>query len=67
MRGLLRQTETVYTDGTRLFTYRNNTTRELTPEGHIIVRFHNGDIRKVRAWRCYSMFCVLWVVPLAHA
>jgi len=40
------QTETVYRDGTRVFTYRNNTTRELTPEGHIIVRFHNGDIRK---------------------
>ena len=42
------QTETVYADGTRVFTYRNNTTRELSPEGHIIVRFHNGDIRKVR-------------------
>ena len=41
------QTETVYADGTRVFTYRNNTTRELSPEGHIIVRFHNGDIRKV--------------------
>lgn len=41
------QTERQYSDGSAVITYRNGTTREVSPAGDVTVKFHNGDIRTV--------------------